>query len=168
MIFCLLNFRRVTCMFDLGECLWPDADNLPSIVNISPAQTPEWGPAVAGPTFIYCLAKFVRFLAFFFYKTCKMSSAILVNEVHYVNSSSKTCKYHVVPVKRRKRTKVGEIYDLSNFVPNSNMLQFTCVFVFSQNNYTTNFKTKKSIFNCFKTQTLTSCGHFMFVRMGIR
>ena len=37
----VLNFRRVTNMVDLGECLSLDADNLPSAVYLSTVQTPQ-------------------------------------------------------------------------------------------------------------------------------
>ena len=35
----LLNFRRVTGLLDLGECLLMDSDILPSAVQISPVHT---------------------------------------------------------------------------------------------------------------------------------
>ena len=38
---CLLNFRRVTGMIDLGEYWSLDADNLASAVYLSPVQTPK-------------------------------------------------------------------------------------------------------------------------------
>ena len=36
----LFNFRRLTSMLDLGECLSLHANNLPSAVYLSPVQTP--------------------------------------------------------------------------------------------------------------------------------
>ena len=35
---CLLNFRTVTGLLDLGECLSLDANNLPSAAHISPVE----------------------------------------------------------------------------------------------------------------------------------
>ena len=34
-----MNFRRVTGLLDLGECLSLDADDLPCAAHISPEQT---------------------------------------------------------------------------------------------------------------------------------
>ena len=36
----VLNFRRVTGRFDLGECQSLDADDLPSAVHLSPVKFP--------------------------------------------------------------------------------------------------------------------------------
>ena len=36
----VLNFRRVTGMLDLGDCLSLDTDKIPPAVYVSPVQTP--------------------------------------------------------------------------------------------------------------------------------